>query len=267
VIDHSTIIFVLACALTGLIALVVLCVSIIILRREHAHHVHNLWYIFFLTVICYSVLLIYLFDTNGDHTSAMNLFDLYVPFATDVKGEFYLVTGIVVLGILPQVISFIISGIFGCGSPPVLVSTITKITIFSLLKFLCILAGITTGTFVVLQIHPIPVLNDAVYAASLQRHGTTPRETVIFGLLGSLILLSVSFLTSAIYYKVDALYRRIMASSRFRYLNSVLMYMTKYTDGRGSRWQEMTVWRGVSNTAFADPPHVSPDSTSSSRAA
>ena len=262
---HSIIILALAGALTGLIALVLLCVSIIVLRREHAHHVHNLWYIFFLTASCYSVLLLYLFDTSSDHTSAMDLFTLYIPFVTDIKGELYLVTGIIIIGILPQVISFIISGIFGCGSPPMLISTITKITMFSLIKFFCILAGLTTGTFIVL--HHITVLNDALNAAELQRH-RTPRETVIFGLLGSLILLSVSFLISAIYYKVDALYRRIMASSRFRYLNSVLMYMTRYTDmARGSRWQEIAVWRGVSNTAFAAPPHVSPDSTSSSRAA
>jgi hypothetical protein len=136
---------------------------------------------------------------------------------------------------------------------------ITKITMFSLIKFFCILAGFTTGTFIVL--HHIPALNDAFNAAQLQEN-RTPSEAIIYGLLGSLFFLSWSFLISAIYYKADALYSRIMASSRFSYLNSVLMYMIRYTDHARNRGLE-----GVSNTAFAAPPHVTPDSTSTGRAA
>lgn len=103
--------------ISSLLILVVLYISIALLRRSHAHHVHTLWYIFFLTTCLYTVVLLYLYAT-ASHLLDASLLEAVRSTLVDSKGELYLVGTIIFLGIVPQILSFVVSGILGADRPP-----------------------------------------------------------------------------------------------------------------------------------------------------
>jgi hypothetical protein len=199
---------------SSLIFLLILCLSILLIRRTHARHVHILWYLFFLSFCLFSGSLLYLYNNavrDAGFVSVKQLTSLLHLFG-DVEGELYFVTAIIIVGIVPQLLSFIISGLFGCGSPPVLVSTITKLAIISLIKFLCILSGGMTGGAILFYYIVYP-------------HD----ESLISDLYQALIMITGSFSLSAIYYTSGTLYQHITGRLHLRYLNIILMYMTRYS--------------------------------------
>jgi hypothetical protein len=130
----------------GLAFAVTLCLSIMIIRRDHPHHVHTLWYILSLTLCSVSVLFLYIYRnaTSIQNTSGMpgKIAVIFINTSMDVREELYILIILSALFILPQVLSYFISGIFGCGSPPILVLTVSRIATRSLIKFFCVLSGI-----------------------------------------------------------------------------------------------------------------------------
>jgi hypothetical protein len=212
-----------ALLLSGLLFLIIICISIMLIRRDHAHHVHTLWYLFSFVLCFYSGVSLYIYSPN----STFDQFSLpgkaliwIVKVSTDVEGELYFVSSILVLVIVPHFLSFLVSGIFGCASPPIMVSTTTRVVILSLIKFFCVLS--------------------AIYASQSFVYGfTPPGETVLLhehlgpsmtirADYNALLMMSVSFAISAIYYKMDTLWRHVIDSSRLKYLNLALRYMMWY---------------------------------------
>ena len=59
----------------------------------------------------------------------------------DIKGELALVLAVVITAIVPQLLTYILSGLCGCASTPKLVWQFEKFVIWSLIKFLAALAG------------------------------------------------------------------------------------------------------------------------------
>ena len=221
--------------LSGLLFLVIICISIIMIRRDHAHHVNTLWYLFFLISCCYSGLLVYLHDSNlilfGNPYSQYTLWEKAVAWiikvSTDVKGELFFVFAILLLVIVPQCLCFLISGIFGCGSPPILISTTTRVTILSLIKFFCVLSAIFAGQSIYIFYTGDYIYTPPGERVLLHEHLGGP-NMVIRANYNALLMMSVSFAISAIYYKIDALWRHAIDSSRLKSLSLVLKYMTRY---------------------------------------
>jgi hypothetical protein len=69
----------------------------------------------------------------------------YLEISTDREGELTFLLSILGVVVVPQILSLVISGLFGCGTPPVLVSTITKFTFLSFIKFLCVLSALQSS--------------------------------------------------------------------------------------------------------------------------
>jgi len=205
-------------SLLGLTLLVTLCLSIMILRRDHPHHVHTLWYIFSLTLCSVSVLFLYIYEnaTSGQNTflsgTPGTIATFFIDTSMDVRGELHILAILGALFILPQILSYLISGLFGCGSPPVLVSTISKVVTWSFIKFLCILSGILAAQSIfALYGHPYLYPKDSI------------RKCV-----DAIFMISLSFFIMVMYYKVEVLHAFIVKRPRLKRFESFARFMTRY---------------------------------------
>jgi hypothetical protein len=206
----------------GLVCVATLCALIMAVRRDHAHHVHTLWYVFSLTLCSVSVLFFYIHENartlastplNGT-TAIGQIVVILMKASMDVREELYILATLSALLILPQVLSYLISGIFGCGSPPILVSTISRIVTWSLIKFFCVLSGILAAQSIA-----------ALYAAPL----LTPKEAPV-RLVEAAFMIALSFATMVMYYDAEALYRFIANRFRLKRLGAFNRFMTRFRE-------------------------------------
>jgi hypothetical protein len=125
-----------------------------ILRRSHARHIYLIWYVFsFFFVLFLSLNVVaghnqqHIEDIFGSSAKAyfMTLYDLL----TDGEGEIKMVLGIVGLVVLPQFLTYILSGVTGSASPPLLVSHSMDFAIWSLAKFSAALSAIVLADWAV----------------------------------------------------------------------------------------------------------------------
>jgi hypothetical protein len=72
----------------------------------------------------------------------------YIKLSVDAKGELAVIATLIGAVIIPQVLSFLISGLFGCGMPPILVSKVTKYAILILIKFLCVFSALVASELI-----------------------------------------------------------------------------------------------------------------------
>ncbi|MER9631005.1 hypothetical protein [Mesorhizobium sp. M0296] len=196
---------------------VTLCLSIMIVRRDHPHHVHTLWYIFSLTLCSVSILFLYVYRnaTSIQDTilSGMpgKIAVIFMDTSMDVHEELYILATLSSLFIMPQVISYFISGIFGCGSPPVLVSTVSRITTWALIKFFCVLSGILAAQSI-FALYGNPYLN--------------PKDSAV-KMVEAIFMISVSFFIMGVYYKIATLCEFIAGHPRLKWLESLYRFMTR----------------------------------------
>jgi hypothetical protein len=194
--------------------------SIKSVRQEHAGHVHTIWYIFSLafciTLIFYSSLPT--FSYNDAELSVSDSEDVitqlgrnFIDISTDLYGEIYLIGGLIIIVVIPQIMSFVISGIFGCASRPVFVERITNIATLSFIKFLSVFAGIEAATALFFFVHRSPV---------------APLPVVYTTAIAALLLMMSSFGILSMYYSSEKLYRAVV--KHLVWLNPVVRYMSYY---------------------------------------
>jgi hypothetical protein len=150
----------------------------------------------------------------------------YLDISTDARGELFTVCIIVGAIILPQVLSVLISGLFGCGTPPILVSAVSNAAIFSIIKFFCFLSALIMGQ----QLYRIYGYPGGVGFLN------------IFGLdydIGkSLILLAAAFGISAIYYNLCSNFNYITNKNARESFARIWHYMTRFTSSHD-------IWRAA----------------------
>jgi hypothetical protein len=66
-------------------------------------------------------------------------------YLTDIKAELALIAAVIIIAILPQLMTYVVSGLSGCASTPRFVLQFEKIAIWSLIKFLAALGGFVTA--------------------------------------------------------------------------------------------------------------------------
>jgi hypothetical protein len=202
----------------GLVFVATLYRSILFVRRDHPDHVHTLWYIFSLTLCLVSLLFYYIFKNATSIQDTLlsgmpgKIAVVFMNTSMDVREELYLLGALSALLILPQIMSYLISGIFGCGSPPILVSTISRIVTWSLIKFFCVLSGI-------LAAQSIFALYGRPYMA--------PKDSAI-KFVEALFMICMSFLIMTIYYKTETLHASITEHPRLKWLEAFYRFMTRY---------------------------------------
>jgi hypothetical protein len=168
-------------ALATIIFVIPLVISLCIfrLRKDHPTEIYIVWYFFALLFVAFSFLHAYAWikETTVDGIFGQFAWGKWVYHSlTDWKAEVLLVLVFLGLVALPQLSAYILSGLSGSASRPMLVLQATDMAIWSLIKTLASLSGITLAGFLWAQ-----DLSRLITAENLSR------------LIGAEIFLFVSF--------------------------------------------------------------------------
>jgi hypothetical protein len=207
-------------------------VFILSIRNDHAIEVYLLWFVYFFTAYCGFLIFYFLdandiiqYDRNASFPSIPKVSTLetgrawsdsvitkaiswYIDITINVEDEvivFALILGGIVL---PQIVGFLIGGLFGCAALPILLSRTSSFAIIMLIKGLCALSA----------------LHLAAGLFSLYNHEMA--KTQIYYISSSLFLITLSFMLTTIYYRVRGIIRDIIKRDVFL---PVIVYMTRFT--------------------------------------
>jgi hypothetical protein len=219
-----------------LLSIILIYVSIKALKKRHPSTVYTLWYLFFLMTGVGFGIYFYL-DASGtiviepgkallpsheikvvdDSLVTGGLLEKalkwFLEISTNAEDEIRFLAIVLGVVILPQILSFFFSGLFGCGRSPVAVFLVTKWVILSLAKFLCVLAALITA-----QLFFMLYKQSALF--------------VITDLFVPFLILSNTFFITCAYFEVDTFYERYvkvyLPNRVLNILERVVKYMTKY---------------------------------------
>lgn len=135
------------------VLLLFLGAAIFELRRDYPHEIYGIWYIFFLFFLLFGALYFIAEKENTEVVEALGpsfvaALSAVHHMLTDLQGELLLVAAIVYVGILPQLLTYLFSGLSGSASAPIFVRQIGLIAIWSLIKFMAGLGGILLAQWV-----------------------------------------------------------------------------------------------------------------------
>jgi hypothetical protein len=190
------------------------------LRRKHPGHVFTIWYAFWLMLTLFSGLFYYVSaNARTIHDSPLSgssfLGGLVVWFqnaSMNFRDEGYLIGSIYVAVLLPQFMSYLVSGIFGCASRLILVEWITAAMTWLVIKFLAVLSGILMAQAIA-----------ALYARPLLQLAALPLK-----LLESVMMISLSFIIAGIFYfTYEYRFKRMLVVMRSPFKPSI-NYMRNY---------------------------------------
>jgi hypothetical protein len=209
------------------ICLVVICAAL--LRYWFSKEVYLLFLVFFGVAYVTLIIFIYLdrnnyiqgndffpwqIDGKKDGGLIANVASWYIRTSSDFPVEVAFLAAITGLIVIPQLLSFLASGLFGCARNPAFVSSIVKFSAISLMKCCCGFAAIELGTaiFILLKIHV--------------EGKTFPFPENYFQ--SSVTFLSYAFLVAAGYYLYGHLVALIVRNDPTGLLKRAVDYMTKY---------------------------------------
>lgn len=118
------------------------------LSRTHQSDIRVVWYFFSLSAVISFLLTLWArkseaVDTHGEfHGQAGNVLSFLLQSSLDVKGSLLLCGAIVVVILLPQVLSYLFSGLAGCASAPIFVQESLSFFVWGLVKTLCVASGV-----------------------------------------------------------------------------------------------------------------------------
>jgi hypothetical protein len=204
-----------------------LVIATLYLRRKHPGHVFTIWYAFWLMLTLFSGLFYYVWANErsipNSILSGSSLVGGFVVWfqktSMDFHDERYLIASIYIAVVLPQFMSYLVSGIFGCANRLILVEWITAATTWLVIKFLAVLAGILMAQAIA-----------ALYAAPILHPGDLPPK-----LLQSIMMISLSFIIAgAFYFTYEYRFKRMLVAMR-KPFRPVLNYMVNYAASAEAR--------------------------------
>lgn len=137
----------------------------------------------------------------------------FITISTEFEKEFYFVL-IIFGGVIgPQILSFLISVIFGCGRTPKYIETTTDFSFLSIIKFFCAFSAIEAAWVFFTYIYFSEEYNIA-------------NAIEILGF--SFYYLFISFFVSVLYYKNVIYLNRIKFFTSTAAMRDLFSYMTKY---------------------------------------
>jgi len=197
------------------------------LRRRHPGHVFTIWYAFWLMLTLFSGLFYYVWaNAQAIPGSALSgssfLGGLIVWFqyaSMNFRDEAFLIASIYVAVLLPQCMSYLVSGMFGCANRLILVEWITAAMSWLVIKFLAVLAGILMAQAIA-----------ALYAKPFLIPSMLPLK-----LLESLMMISLSFIIAGIFYfTYEYRFKRMLVQLR-RPLKPCTRFMRSYAASAEAR--------------------------------
>ncbi len=130
----------------------------------------------------------------------------------DFRNEGYLIASIYIAVLLPQFMSYLVSGIFGCANRLILVEWITEAMTWLVIKFLAVLSGILMAQAIA-----------ALYAGPYLQPAALPLK-----LLESVMMISLSFIIAGIFYfTYEYRFKRTLVTM-YGPLKPLINYMRSY---------------------------------------
>lgn len=132
---------------TSYFAPMILSVGILIpaasaISQRHAGELYLLWYLFSLFFLLFFALNFAAGWSHQELRDFLGNFAFVYDWLTDASGELLFAGAVIYLGIGPQLLTYLLSGLFGAASPPKFVHRIRTVAILSLVKFLMGVSGI-----------------------------------------------------------------------------------------------------------------------------
>jgi hypothetical protein len=128
----------------------VISIFIFLLRKDHPTEVYVVWYAFSLFFVVFSFLSAYAWKNNKTVNDIFGQFawgEWVYNWLTDWNADVWLVLVFLGLVVLPQLSAYLLSGISGSASPPMLILQAKDMALWSLIKTLASLSGITLAGF------------------------------------------------------------------------------------------------------------------------
>jgi hypothetical protein len=204
-----------------------LVIATLYLRRTHPGHVFTIWYAFWLMFTLFSGLYFYVWANSGtiansplSGAAAIGGFIVWFQNTSmDFHDERYLISSIYLAIVLPQLMSYLVSGIFGCANRLILVEWITAAVTWLVIKFLAVLSGILMAQ-----------ATAALYASPYLHPAELPKK-----LLQSTMMISLSFIIAGIFYfTYEYRFRRMLVTMR-RPIKPFTTYMGSYAASAEAR--------------------------------
>jgi hypothetical protein len=131
-----------------------LCLLILGLRKTHPQHIYVIWFVFSLSFVAFFFLYLVAahYQVKPEELFgewAKGILVTVFSFMRDGEAEIKLVLAFVGIVVLPQALTYLLSGLSGSASPPVFVSQTADLATWSLVKFSAGLAGILLADWLV----------------------------------------------------------------------------------------------------------------------
>jgi hypothetical protein len=155
------------------------------LRAKYSSSVHVIWYLFSLALCAAFVAFPWALDAGVIDTAgkpvkeAGKAFMSLLSFTLDLRADFWVLSALVFLIVGPQLLSYVLSGAFGCASRPRLVSYCVNFFAWGMAKSSAIAAGV--------------LLASALFGGSHHWIGFDTKNSLKYAYF-SLMLLSFSFI-------------------------------------------------------------------------
>lgn len=117
------------------------------LRKAHPTEIYVVWYAFSLFFVAFSFLGAYAWKNNTAVKDVFGQFAWVYDWATDIRAEVVMVVVFVGLVVLPQWVTYVLSGLSGSATLPKFVSQATDVAMWSLIKTVASLSGIALAGF------------------------------------------------------------------------------------------------------------------------
>lgn len=128
--------------LMGAVGLLIIALTNLHLRHKHNKDVFAIWYLFSLTTILGAIgLYWFVHNVENDH----GLSDAIREFENE-DNERLLVGLFLLVAVAPQIIAYLLSGLSGSAVAPPFVGSVTRLAVWSLIKFYATAAGLRLGT-------------------------------------------------------------------------------------------------------------------------
>jgi hypothetical protein len=118
------------------------------MRLRHSAEIFAIWYVFWFFILTFGALYFIAESQSKEVTDVLGTsfsgtLKWFLDAFTDLGGEMKLVGAFIYLGIVPQLFTYVFSGFSGSASAPHFVRQITAVAIWSVIKFMAGLGGIT----------------------------------------------------------------------------------------------------------------------------
>lgn len=193
-------------------------------------HIFTAWYLFFLAGSASLLMLLRLRQENliaiygmgwsitpsPRSTFLAKLFSQYIQ-VVNIKDEFLTVVVLLFLVIVPQILSVLVSGCFGCAREPLWISRSIRFLLLSIVKFLYVIGGMELA---------LALLSSFI---SLDHDTYSRSSLVLMHLLASVWFMSCGLLIASVYFKFEEICDAVLAKLPGLRLKRLWARMTRFT--------------------------------------